>query len=330
MRFASLLGVSLLVVGHAAAQSAVNHTRTFPDIYTGSYAGSGNAFPMGRTKGFIQFWVRGDTFPGMAPVLQVGWRVYQTGSAHKEKIEIVMDSVTVGFATLSKTFASNLTASKTVFLALKDVNFPAITVKPTNPDVPAVWIPGDKPFVRLPTRDVIIQVDIQTETTPRSIGYYADSIRSAQNSFINSDPSCGGKMTGSYSGTTLGIAHRGAPPGATALFLIGLKLFAADLGALIGPGCNLHVNPLFVLALPTDASGNAALTANFPIGATDTLALHAQAVHLKNNALASSDVLHMSVGTAGLMTYLYNWTTFTSIAQYGPYTTNRGPVVLFR
>ena len=46
--------------------------------------------------------------------------------------------------------------------------------------------------------------------------------------------------------------------------------------------------------------------------------------------LVSSNVAGAEVGHLGLTNYLYNWDTFTPTAQYGPYTTNRGAVILLR
>jgi hypothetical protein len=46
--------------------------------------------------------------------------------------------------------------------------------------------------------------------------------------------------------------------------------------------------------------------------------------------LATTNLANSILGGAGLSNYLYNWTVDGPIAQYGPYTTNRGPVLLFQ
>jgi len=40
--------------------------------------------------------------------------------------------------------------------------------------------------------------------------------------------------------------------------------------------------------------------------------------------------LHTILGGAGLTNYAYNWLRDGPVAEYGPYTTNRGPAILLK
>jgi hypothetical protein len=44
----------------------------------------------------------------------------------------------------------------------------------------------------------------------------------------------------------------------------------------------------------------------------------------------TTNTTHSVLGGAGLATYVYNYTVDGPVAQYGPYATDRGAVLLFR
>jgi hypothetical protein len=84
--------------------------------------------------------------------------------------------------------------------------------------------------------------------------------------------------------------------------------------------------------MPTDGQGQARVSMPFAIP-TDNIVVHTQFAHTSTTVpagLATTAVAHSILGGAGLSNYVYNWTTFGLTAQYGPYPTNRGAVMLFR
>lgn len=334
----SITTAVLLIAGQVVAQGpTATHPNTVPEMYTGSYAGSANLLPMGRSKTLIQYYINNAHVRTASPLVRsIGWRRVRGSTqtaALPLKLEILIGYTGSTFSTLSKTFTANFQGTPTTFLKMKTLNFPGL---PSNdPDKPALWINGDRPFINnQSTKDWIIQVENATEATPRTIqGWFADAIPTSRSGVVTrTDSSCGGSMQTSYptaGQVTLGVT--GAQPASPVIYLMGLNLFSpADLGSIIGTGCSIVVNPLVVVDARADASG--AHSFSFPLATptNSSLAVHFQAIHLKNSSLASTDATHLWLGRNGALNYVYNWTTFTPTAQYGPYTTNRGPVHLLR
>lgn len=338
MRSKLLLAAIAVLTPAAIAQGpSAKHAVTLPDMYTGSFAGSGNAFPLARTKGFIQYYMHAPSIGLVSPVVrQLGWRramTNTTSAAYVGTFEIKLGVAANDFANLSKTFTANFAGKPTDFFLLKKVNVPGFTTAPTDPDKPAFWITGDRPYIHTIGKALIIQVDIQTETTPRSLsGWTTDSILSGRSGISKqTDTSCGGTISASHASNSITLGVSGTDPNSPLLYMIGLRTLAPnDIGALIGPGCTFVISPDIPIGVAADASGANSITFPAAIRATDSIGVHFQAIHLKSNKLASTNAAHLWIGTAGAMNYVYNWTVFSATAQYGPYTTNRGPVVLLR
>lgn len=326
-----LASFSLVSLGNLPAQ----HPKTLPEVFTGSYAGGGNLFPLARTRGFIQYFHRGDQFPATRIVLQMGWRLTKTTTtiaALSHKLEIKIGNSKVKYNTLNKTFSKNFTSTPTTFFKLKTFNFPAIAKVPQDPDKPNAWIKGDAPFIWLGP-NLVIQVDIQTAKTFGSTTVRAtvDSMSSANPRTYNTDKSCGGTITASYIGGNFGGTVSGTLANSPVIYLVGNHLLPVDVGFLFGKGCSVTVNPILTFLGTANASGVSSFSVPFVPATTSTL--HIQALHRPKSGpgLASTNASHILFGgNNNISTYLYNWTRDGLIAQYGPYSTNRGPVVLFR
>lgn len=332
MRSTFLIASCLLMsLGSLSAQ----HPKTLPELYTGSYAGGGNLLPLSRTRGFIQYYHRGDQFPSTKIMLQLGFRLQQTITsmgALSHKLEITVGNTKTTYTTLSKTFANNFTSTPTTFLKLKTVNFPAKSI-PKDPDQPVSWIKGDAPFIWLGP-NLIVQVDIQTSTTfgGTTVNANTDSIPASSLIVHNTDKSCGGSIVGTYGSGAFSAKLTGSLAGSPIIYMIGAHLLPVDVGFILpGKGCSITVNPLVTFLGTADASGSASFSIPFVPSVTTTL--HLQALHRPTSGpgLASTDVSHIQFGgNNDTSTYLYNWTVNGPTAQYGPYTTNRGPVMLIK
>jgi len=339
MSIRSHLPLLLLLASLAPAGAQTStHPITVPKVFTGTYGTTTNAYPFARTYGYFQIWYRGDSLKAPKPVLNLGWRAAPgiTVQAQQLKLQIVLSSSTQGFSNLSKTFAANHGKDRAVFFKLKTLNLPAQS-SPANPDVPAIWIKGDAPFL-FKGPNLVVDVDIQQTTTATSTQYRSDAYTGG-NILRSAEKSCGqSSLAGSYSGTKLTYTLSGAPPKVPLLFLLstrnqtigGMIPLPLDLSPLGMKGCVLGVDPILALAGTTDSAGSALFSGNLdPAG--DTAMLFAQAVHASpaNPAgLATTNVVNALLGTAGLSTYLYCWTTVGPTATSGPYTTNRSPVLM--
>lgn len=97
--------------------------------------------------------------------------------------------------------------------------------------------------------------------------------------------------------------------------------------------CFLELEPLAALTVQANASSQATLSAPLNPPANSFFAF-IQAAHPEQAAnlanYVSTNMESTLFGAAGISTYVYNWTTFTPTAEYGPYNTNRGQVMLIR
>jgi hypothetical protein len=328
-----LIGTCLFL---SMASLPAQHAKTLPEIYTGSYGGGGNLFPFSRTRGFIQYYHRGDQFPSTRVVKDLGFRLQRTitsMAALSHRLEIKVGNTKTTFKTLSKTYAQNFTAKPTVFLALKTINFPLNNSIPADPDKPFYWIKGDVPFIWFGP-NLIIQVDIQTSATfgGTTVNANADSMPTSTLVVRNTTKSCGGAIVASYAGSAFGGKLTGSKANGPVIYLIGAHLLPTDVGFILpGKNCSITVNPLLTFLGTADASGAASFSIPFVPAATMTLHLQALHIPLSGPGLASTDVSHIQFGgNNDTSTYLYNWTQNGLISQYGPYTTNRGPIILMR
>jgi hypothetical protein len=97
--------------------------------------------------------------------------------------------------------------------------------------------------------------------------------------------------------------------------------------------CLFQLDPLLTIPVMADASGAATLSASVAVPASSFFAF-IQAGHPEQGTNPANYVAtgmeSVLLGGAGISTYVYNWTTFTGRAEYGPYATNRGQTLLFR
>jgi hypothetical protein len=335
-----LLGAAVAISAgaHAAAQA---HAVTLPKVFSGAFAPGGNQLPLGRSRAFVQFWYRGDDLAPPRAVQRLGWRPDETLSTpvQPQTLEIVLSSTTRGFDSLDVRYASNLGTDATVFAALRGYQLPPLS-PPHDPDRPALWMPGDRPFLWSGPH-LLVQVDVRTTFLPFPTGYAADGYATAlpgDDLHAFSEPSCGGAtLRASSDAVSYVLRVRGAPPNQPLTVLLGVE------NRMLGPlplplaldslgmtGCVLALAPLAALSASSGADGTAVLTLRRPPG-QQSVAVHAQAAHgtTRNPAgVAATDCTHSVLGALGLGNYVYSWDSFGPVAEYGPFQTSRGAVLL--
>ena len=331
-----------------ASALAAQNSVTLPKVFKEAYAPTANLLPVARTKAFIQTWYHGQNLPLGTVVTQMGWRYDQSGSAATgitHTMAVVLDNSPVNNAGFTNIYANNLSATPTTFLPMQAINWPA---PPSGGLDPAMWIPGAVPFVFLGPH-LIVQVDVQTETTPRTLaGFNTDAITMATTTpylLGIGAPGCAPSSlsaTAALSGTNVNFTFdlNGGPVNNQVVLLIaadnqafgGSNVLPLDLGFIGMTGCKLGVDPITTLAVPTDGSGFAQLPAALPNIVGLTQALFVQGVHIGATplGLVTTNTVAASVGHQGLMNYAYSWTNFGLTAEFGPYTTSRGAVILMR
>ena len=335
--------LSLLAVATPLLAQPAPHTPTSPAVFGGYFAPGSNLLPHARTGGLIQVWQRGDSFTAPQVILAVGVRPNGAIAASTtQSMEIVMDNATVGFSGLVNTFASNLSGTQSIVFARRTINLPPVS--PASAQTPILWMPLDVPWA-FTGPNYLIQFDMGTAVGALSGSHQADAYSmSAVNSTLHtqSSPSCGGTLVSGYDTTTgsYTLSLSGAVPSGFVLHMLSannrrfagvvpLPLMLDSLGL---TGCYLGLDPLIYVASVASASGTDVQSIPFPVPTTDTTVLYAQSLHAAGNALglATSNLANGILGGAGLSTYLYNFTADGPTAQFGPYTTNRGPVLLFQ
>ncbi|MEZ5964423.1 MAG: hypothetical protein R3F56_11305 [Planctomycetota bacterium] len=337
----------LFLVAALAPSILAQSSFTAPKIYRDSFAPGANFLPSARTKSFMQTWYHGQNLPVGTVVSQMGWR-YDSGAASTgftHTIEVVLDNTPMNASGFSNVFANNLSSAPTTFLPLQPVNWPA----PVSGNLdPAMWIPGAAPFLFVGPH-LIVQVDVQTEAAPRTLsGLNTDAINLTATSPYLAATGIAGcasstlSVVPSVSGGIVNLDFRlsGGPANSQAVYFIGGEnhtLFGAallpfDLTFLGMTNCYLGVDPLLSLTLPTDGQGNALLQASLPNISGRPQTVFVQAAHSGSTplGLVMTNSVGASVGDFGLMNYAYNWATFGPTAEFGPYTTSRGAVILMR
>jgi hypothetical protein len=337
--------LTLAIALTADIATAQQPTVTIPRNFARVFSNSNIVTPFGRTKYFGQTWYRGDSLPKPFLMTQIGFR---TGpnvsySAMTIKFEFVLDNSKVTFGTLSKTFSANLTQSATTFYKMKNLNVPAVN-KNQDPMKPVVWLPGDQVMV-FTGPNLIVQNDIQTSTSASSTGWTVEgySMSTGAPSRIHSvGTSCGkSTLSSAYANNQYTLTVTGAPASTPVTFYVGLDNqrrlgggpLPVDLGVIGMTNCLLELEPLAAIPVTSNASGSATLSAtlNPP---TSSFFAFIQAAHAEQSAnpanYVATNMESTLFGAAGISTYVYNWTTFGPTAQFGPYNTNRGQVMLIR
>ncbi len=334
-------GTALLTLS-AIAQAQTPPT-TLPKFYTNTTAPDALSIPLGRTKFFGQTWYRGDSLVRNSWIRQIGWRTdeHSASKAETVRLEIVLDNTGTSWNGLQKTFANNLTAPVT-FFSMKTVNLPATPMVP-NPNVPSVWIPGDAPF-RYRGPNLIVQVDNQTSANPGTSRYRLDGFSQDGGIFWNMQSGQGcsaAELTSNYTANNYiwRLQVTSAPPGSNVTFYLGWdnqkwggKLLPYDLTTSGMPGCDMGINPIWNINRTADATGTATLDLRYRAGG-NALILFGQAFHSHHNnaaGIATTNVASTLLGAQGVANYLYNWDRFGPQAQYGPYSTNRAPILLVK
>jgi hypothetical protein len=319
------------------------HTTTSPAVFAGHFAPSANLAPHARSGGMIQFWQRGDNFTPSQVILAVGVRPQNpVGATMTQSMEIVFDNATVGFSGLSPTFATNFSSAQTVVFARRNISLAPVITPDAN--VPIVWMPLDVPWL-FAGPHFLAQFDYGTavsavNTVHQSDAYLMNLAHDTQHT--QSSPSCGGTLTASYdtSSTSYRLGLVNALANGFVLHMISannrrfagavpLPLLLDSVGMV---GCYLGLDPLVYIPSVADGTGSDNQFVPFTVPTTNTAILYAQTLHASAGPLgiATSNLANSLMGGVGLTNYLYNWTLDGPTAQYGPYATNRGPVLLFQ
>ncbi|GEM_PF-6021845 len=325
--------VVLLGLGAASPLAGQSRVYTIPEAFHGSFAAGGSYFPFARTRGLIQTWYSGSQIPrGLKTMKEIGWRqdAWTKTGATTHRAEIKLENTKIGFTGLQATFAKNL-VSPTTFFSMKTISLPALGA-PVDPDKPAAWIKGDRPFTYTGP-NLLVQVDVRTKTTYASVpglGFNSFAMGRRPMHWI-SHRSCGGKLAGIDAGPYWQIDLSGVKPKSPAALLVGLRLLPVDLGSLFGRGCRAVVEPLLVIPTATDALGKARFLLPYA-PAPAALVAHAQVLHrgATSTGWATTNAVHSILSWNGVSTYLYNWSRDGSIAESGPFPTNRGTVLLVK
>jgi hypothetical protein len=329
----------------AATSSAQQPPITVPRNFARTFSNTDLPTPFGRTKYFGQTWYRGDSMGGSFPIRQIGFRTgpNATYSATTVKLAFVLDNSQLGFAGLTTNFVTNLSSSATTFYSLKNLSVPAAN-KNQDPTKPAVWIPGDQVKV-FTGPHLIVQADVQTGTTASATGwntegYFMNNVSDTRVDSVGT--SCGkSTLTSSYVSPRYTLTVTGAPASAPVTFYIGVdnqrlaggSRLPFDLSGTGMRNCLLQLDPLAAVTVTADASGKATMGATVHAPASAFYAF-IQAAHPEQGTNPANYVATgmeaVMAGGAGVSTYVYNYTTFGTQAQYGPYPTNRGQIMLFR
>lgn len=344
MRTTRITAALLALVTSAASQSAP-YVTTVPRPFAGNYANGGSILPFARSGGFMQIWWRGDNFSPGQVLTAVGGRADKgltTPTQNLAKVEITFANVSYGFSGLSSWFLSNLSLSNTKVFTAKPVSLPTMRTA-SNPDAPILWLYCDAPFVVLGPH-VLGQFDLGPATNAVTLTHYVDAYSTNSASVTSNNSvgvSCGGTLANNSTSNILyDLRLTGADPFKAATLLLGsshtvmgttplpLKLDAVGL-----TGCWLGVAPLLTVSGMADASGNFKMSVPIYTPITDSVLLFAQALHQRSanpSGWATTNVARSIIGGAGLANYVYNWSKDSAVAEYGPYTTNKSPVLMFK
>jgi hypothetical protein len=330
MRLLACLFAASLLTATAGAQK---HW-TVPPAFGSAYAPGSHLLPLGRTRGFIQTWYHGSSLP-FGSYGEMAFRADETASAPAttHQIEIVLGNTTKTASTLSRAFSENL-GQATVFRRLGSIDFPAMQ-NPQDPDLPGLWIKGDRPFV-FSGPHLVVQVDVRTSTafdTVRSYLTDAYVMTTESGLHVSAGPSCGGgQLIASYDGSTYRLTMKTSAPNLPVLFLIGPAIDRISLANFEMPTCWLSVLPQFVIPSAADGNGDAPLAVPFA-APPETLQVFAQGLHITNRnprGLATTERSASLLGSTGCSTYLYNWSHDGLEAEVAATPKNRGSIILFR
>lgn len=319
--------VALSLVGTVCAQSTP-HTMTIPKVATATYGNSVSSFPLGRTGGMAQYWVRGDGLHTPAVVTAIGPRAGKnvSGAARTQSLEITVANTTLDYASFGKTFAQNLGATPTIAYARKLLSIPTVATQ-TDPDQPGVWIALDAPLV-VTGPNLVLQFDLGTAVGATSASYNGDLITLASpGRSASSETSCGGILAATLSTTAYTLNLTGALPNAPTWLLVSSGANAS--GSILLPfkldpigmvGCVLGVDPQIVISGTADGAGATSLSVPITLP-TAAWVVYAQAIHASTTTtlgLASTNVTRSVVGFTGFCSYIYNFTVDGPVAQNGP------------
>ena len=318
---------SLALTSSLCAQ-AIPHTMTIPKVSTATYGNSISSFPLGRTGGLAQYWVRGDGLHKPAVVSAMGPRAGKniSGAARTQSLEVTVANTTLDYASFGKTFAQNLGTAPTVVYARKNLSIPTLTAQ-VDPDQPGVWIALDAPLLILGP-NLVLQFDLGSAVGAASATYNGDLMTLASpGRAASSEVSCGGALAAYPSTTAFLLTLVLATPLAPAWFLVSADATATgsiQLPFKLDPigrvGCVLGVDPQVVISTTADAAGQATLTIPITLPA-DAYVVYVQAVHASTSTplgLASTNVMRSILGFTGFCSYIYNFTVDGPVAQNGP------------
>jgi hypothetical protein len=161
-----------LLVGALSAQSAP-HTKTIPEVASGTFFGSSSAFPLAQTGGKAQYWFRRDGLEvGVVTAIGPRPRLGLTATGRSMSVEITMANTSIAHAAFTNNFAQNLGATPTIVYARKMFTLPSIT-NHQDPEVPTFWFALDAPFPLIGPH-LVLDFDLGTTVGQVATGYSTD------------------------------------------------------------------------------------------------------------------------------------------------------------
>ncbi len=318
---------------------------TMPRFATGQKTNVASALPFGQSRGLLQSWYAGATMQKRL-ITAIGWRAVPGAIAGptKHRIEIIVANTQRHGSQLSRKFASNLPSNAVKFMPMTTISMPAL-IGPANPNKAMLWIKGRRPFV-FAGPNLIVQTRTETSRTFQSIrGRQTQAIQADTNQSVTTKSgwSCAGELefahrvTRQGASTTLTASH--VAPGRPVIFMLGFdhtKLagilpLPMSLDAFGMESCQLAVDPILQITTLANRNGQAVLRLRLGTPVPD-LELHAQAMHFARvtaSGLATTNAAHLLLGS-GHCNELYNLTRDGGVAEFGPFRTNRGSVLLVR
>ena len=315
------VGATLLAA--AAAQTHVISPRGLDTVPGGNTTG----YPWGyaATQQFRYQQIHDDMAGTPQVLLGMAVRRKETGAAYpaiSPTLQVDLSTAAVGSQSATSTFATNHGADRTVVMAARQVNFPAVNPPAAGFTAPFTYVlMFDAPWFFGGQGSLCWEVLM---TANNYLSGATLNLDLAQNNLARNQAygqTCGGTLTGSYAAPFLNQTLAGVAPNSLAILALGYdnrSYFSVplplDLTGAGAPGCALYMAPVLFVTAPTSASGTARFAldvSSLPLSAV----IHSQAlVPDTSNALGLvfSNGLYATPQMA--RTFMRNWTSNTAAA----------------
>jgi len=283
------------------------HERALPKPITGGWGNGAATYNPARDGTRLhQTWFRGDNLPTGFIVLEVGERIGKAASAAMSlRLTLVLDNSSLSWGQMNADPTKNLSSSATKLFD-KTLNLPA-DAGGSSPDNVHAWMKLDRPWP-FTGPNLIIQKTWTPGTTAIGVRKY-DTMSVNPTRHRTSGTSCGGTLAATHLNGSYTATLTGAPANVVALFMlstenvsIGPIRLPIDLGIVGLKGCELGVDPQFILPVATDGTGRAVLSAPVAIPTNDTIWWSVQVMHQDSakTSWKTTNVMTTMLGGTGL------------------------------